>query len=108
MLTARSRRRVREVAGELWSLPGPGVITGAADDDPSGIATYSLAGAQTGYRLLWTSVITLPLNAAVQNMCARIGLVTGSGLATVLRRHYSRRVLMFLVVLLFIANTVNI
>lgn len=108
MLTGQWRSRLRGLAGELWSLPGPGVITGAADDDPSGIATYSLAGAQTGYRLLWTSVITLPLNAAVQNMCARIGLVTGAGLATVLRRHYSRRVLLFLVVLLFIANTVNI
>src|SRR3990172_2908813 len=102
------RARLRELAREAWALPGPGVITGVSDDDPSGIATYSLAGAQTGYSLLWTSVLTLPLNAAIQNMCARIGLVTGAGLATVLRRHYSRRVLMFLVVLLFIANTVNI
>src|SRR3972149_4040853 len=108
MLPARSRRRGREVAGELWSLPGPGVVTGASDDDPSGIATYSLAGAQTGYSLLWTSVLTLPLNAAIQNMCARIGLVTGTGLAAVLRRHYSRRLLLFLVTLLFVANTVNI
>jgi NRAMP (natural resistance-associated macrophage protein)-like metal ion transporter len=108
MLTARSRRRVRALAGKLWSLPGPGVVTGASDDDPSGIATYSLTGAQTGYGLLWTSVFTLPLNAAIQNMCSRIGLVTGAGLATVLRRHYSRRLLMALVTLLFIANTVNI
>ncbi len=102
------RRRLRNLASELWSLPGPGVITGASDDDPSGIATYSLTGAQTGYRLLWTSVLTLPLNAAVQNMCARIGLLTGNGLASVLRRHYPRRVLLGLVVLLFVANTVNI
>lgn len=102
------QERIRAVARELWSIPGPGVVTGASDDDPSGIATYSLAGAQTGYSLLWTSVLTLPLNAAIQNMCARIGLVTGSGLATVLRRHYSRRILLFLVTLLFVANTVNI
>jgi NRAMP (natural resistance-associated macrophage protein)-like metal ion transporter len=108
MLTARSRRRVRELARELWSLPGPGVVTGASDDDPSGIATYSVTGAQTGYSLLWTSVFTLPLNAAIQNMCSRIGLVTGTGLATVLRRHYSRRLLIVLVTLLFVANTVNI
>jgi NRAMP (natural resistance-associated macrophage protein)-like metal ion transporter len=105
------RRRLRAaVAGlrALWSLPGPGVVTGASDDDPSGIATYSIAGAQTGYRLLWTSVLTLPLNVGVQEMCARIGLVTGGGLATVLRRHYSRRLLLVLVALLFVANTVNI
>ena len=100
--------RVRKVAGGVWSLPGPGVITGASDDDPSGIATYSVTGAQTGYSLLWTSLLTLPLNAAVQNMCARIGLMTGSGLATALRRHYSRRLLLVLVTLLFVANTVNI
>jgi NRAMP (natural resistance-associated macrophage protein)-like metal ion transporter len=105
---AKTPKWVRAVARELWSIPGPGVVTGASDDDPSGIATYSLTGAQTGYSLLWTSVLTLPLNAAVQNMCARIGLVTGSGLATVLRRHYSRRTLLFLVTLLFVANTVNI
>jgi NRAMP (natural resistance-associated macrophage protein)-like metal ion transporter len=108
MLTARSLRRVRELVGELWSIPGPGVVTGASDDDPSGIATYSVTGAQTGYSLLWTSVFTLPLNAAIQNMCSRIGLVTGTGLATVLRRHYSRRLLIVLVTLLFVANTVNI
>ena len=92
----------------MWSLPGPGVVTGASDDDPSGIATYSLTGARTGYSLLWTSLLTLPLNAAVQGMCARIGLVTGGGLATALRRHYSRRLLIGLVVLLFVANTTNI
>ena len=100
--------RIRRLAGAAWALPGPGVITGASDDDPSGIATYSLAGAKTGYSLLWTSLITLPLNAAVQNMCARIGLTTGTGLATVLRRHYSRRLLLVLVTLLFVANTINI
>jgi NRAMP (natural resistance-associated macrophage protein)-like metal ion transporter len=100
--------RIRRLIGSAWALPGPGVVTGASDDDPSGIATYSLAGAQTGYSLLWTSLITLPLNAAVQNMCARIGLTTGTGLAAVLRRHYSRWLLMVLVTLLFVANTINI
>jgi NRAMP (natural resistance-associated macrophage protein)-like metal ion transporter len=83
-------------------------VTGAADDDPSGIATYSVTGAQTGYQLLWTGPLTLPLNAGVQEICGRIGAVTGQGLAGVLRRHYPRPVLIFLVSLLFIANTVNI
>jgi len=89
-------------------MPGPGVVTGASDDDPSGIATYSITGAHTGYSLLWTSVASLPLNAAVQEMCARIGIVTGGGLASALRRHYSRRLLILLVTLLLIANTINI
>jgi NRAMP (natural resistance-associated macrophage protein)-like metal ion transporter len=100
--------RLRRKAKYLLSLPGPGIVTGAADDDPSGIATYSLAGARLGYGLLWTSLFTLPLNAAVQNMCARIGLLSGEGLASALRRRYSRRVLMTLVTLLFAANVANI
>lgn len=102
------RRRFLGLARELWRLPGPGVITGASDDDPSGIATYSLTGAQIGYSLLWTAVVTVPLNAAIQNMCARIGLLTGSGLASALRRRYPRWVLMALVTLLLVANTANI
>jgi NRAMP (natural resistance-associated macrophage protein)-like metal ion transporter len=102
------RRRLRGIVRAAWSLPGPGVVTGASDDDPSGIATYSLTGARTGYSLLWTSLLTLPLNAAVQNMCARIGLTTGAGLASALRRHYPRPVLATLVLMLFIANTINI
>jgi NRAMP (natural resistance-associated macrophage protein)-like metal ion transporter len=100
--------RLRDIVRNTLSLPGPGLITGASDDDPSGIATYSLTGARTGYALLWTSILTLPLNAAVQNMCARIGLVSGAGLATALRRHYPRRLLLGLVLLLVIANTANI
>jgi NRAMP (natural resistance-associated macrophage protein)-like metal ion transporter len=102
------KARLQQLVSEAWSLPGPGVITGASDDDPSGIATYSITGARTGYSLLWTSLLTFPLNAGVQNMCARIGLTTGGGLATALRRHYSRRLLLALVSLLFIANTANI
>ncbi len=103
-----ARRQLRRILRSAWSLPGPGVITGAADDDPSGIATYSVTGARTGYSLLWTGLLSLSLNAAVQNMCARIGLTTGKGLAAVLREHYSRRLLLILVSLLLIANTINI
>ncbi len=87
---------------------GPGLVTGAADDDPSGIATYSQAGAAFGDGLLWTALITLPLMTAVQLMCARIGLVTRHGLAAVLREHYSRWLLWFACLLLFVANTINI
>jgi len=87
---------------------GPGLVTGAADDDPSGIATYSQAGAAFGYALLWTALITLPLMTAVQIMCARIGIVTRQGLAAVLREHYSRWLLWFACALLFVANTINI
>jgi len=100
--------RIRQAVDKVFSLPGPGVITGAADDDPSGIATYSLAGARSGYGLLWTSLLTLPLNAAVQDMCARIGLVTGKGLADALEQRSRRGTLLLLVTLLLIANTANI
>lgn len=87
---------------------GPGLITGAADDDPSGIATYSQAGAAYGYGLLWTALVSLPMMAAVQLMCARIGTVTQSGLASVLRQHYPRSLLWFACLLLLVGNTVNI
>ncbi|MBK6799793.1 MAG: Nramp family divalent metal transporter [Acidobacteria bacterium] len=87
---------------------GPGLITGAADDDPSGISTYSTAGASFGYGMLWTALLSLPLMTAVQLMCARIGLVSGRGLASVLRRFYPRSLLWFACSLVFIANTVNI
>lgn len=87
---------------------GPGLITGAADDDPSGIATYSQAGAAFGYGLLWTALVSLPLMIAVQLMCARVGIVAKSGLATALRDHYSRTLLWFACALLIVANTLNI
>src|SRR6202158_205125 len=87
---------------------GPGLITGAADDDPSGVSTYSTAGAAYGFGLLWTGLFTLPLMTAVQLMCARIGLVSGRGLASVLRRYYSRKLLWFACMLVLVANTVNI
>lgn len=92
----------------IWKALGPGIVTGAADDDPSGIATYSIAGAQLGTTLLWTSLITWPLMAAVQSMCARIGMVTGTGLATALRGKFPRAVLAIACGALFIANTINI
>jgi NRAMP (natural resistance-associated macrophage protein)-like metal ion transporter len=87
---------------------GPGVITGAADDDPSGIATYSVAGAQLGTKLLWTALVTWPLMAAVQMMCARIGKVTGQGLAANFKQRFPKWVLLVFVVALLAANTINI
>jgi NRAMP (natural resistance-associated macrophage protein)-like metal ion transporter len=87
---------------------GPGLITGAADDDPSGIATYSQAGAQFGYGQLWTVLFMLPLMTAVQEACARIGAVTGKGLAAVVRDTYSHKILYPVVGLVLIANTINI
>ena len=87
---------------------GPGLITGASDDDPSGITTYSVAGATLGYGMLWTALATYPLMAAVQLVCARIGLVTGEGLAAVLRRHYPRPLLYAVCLLLLVANVFNI
>jgi Mn2+/Fe2+ NRAMP family transporter len=86
---------------------GPGLITGASDDDPSGIGTYSIAGASLGFATLWTAIITLPLMAVVQFLCAKIALVTGRGLAGVLRVHYPRKVLYPAVLCLIVANTIN-
>ena len=87
---------------------GPGIITGAADDDPSGIATYSVAGAQLGTNLLWTALLTWPLMAAVQIMCARIGKVTGQGLAANFKRRFPVWLLRVFIVALLVANTINI
>ncbi len=87
---------------------GPGVITGAADDDPSGIATYSQTGAQFGYGQLWMALFMLPFQAGVQEACARIGAVTGKGIAAVVNTHYSKKVLYVVVLLVLIANTINI
>lgn len=92
----------------LWKKLGPGLITGAADDDPSGIATYSQAGAGFGYGILWTAFFTFPLMVGIQIVSARIGRVTGHGLAANIRKHYSPWLLYSIVVLLLIANTINI
>lgn len=93
---------------DYWHMLGPGLTTGASDDDPSGIATYSQAGAQFGYGFLWLSFWTFPLMAVVQEMCARIGLVTGRGLAGNIRVYFNKKVLYVCTVLLFVANTINI
>src|ERR1700724_1025538 len=85
---------------------GPGVITGAADDDPSGIATYSIAGAQLGNSLLWTACLTWPLMAVVQMTCARIGMVTGEGLAGAFRKKFPRPLLAVISLALLAANTI--
>lgn len=87
---------------------GPGFITGASDDDPSGIATYSQTGAQFGYSQLWTSLFSLPFMVVIQEMCGRIGMVTGRGIAAVIRKNYGKTVLYFCVFLLLFANTINI
>jgi NRAMP (natural resistance-associated macrophage protein)-like metal ion transporter len=106
--------RAQEVAEEpqpikkAMKLLGPGFITGAADDDPSGIGTYAVAGASLGLATLWTALVTFPFMAAVQNICSRIGLISGTGLAGILREHYPRWVLYPAVALVFVANVVNI
>jgi NRAMP (natural resistance-associated macrophage protein)-like metal ion transporter len=96
--------RVRTFFGQL----GPGLIAGAADDDPSGIATYSVSGASIGYGSLWTALFSFPLMVAVQLMCSRLGMVTGRGLAAVVRRRYPRWVLWGACLLLAAANIINI
>jgi len=108
-----SERQVKR-SGPLGKLQvyarslGPGLITGASDDDPSGIGTYSQTGAQFGYAQLWTTLFTFPLMAGIQEICARIALQTGGGLAETIRKGYPKPVLYFSVFLLFIANTVNL
>ena len=97
-----------KTAEEYWHTLGPGLTTGASDDDPSGIATYSQAGAKYGFGLAWMALFTFPLMAVVQEMCARIGLVTGRGLAGNIRQHYSKSILYTCTMLLFFANTFNI
>ncbi|MFA6428164.1 MAG: divalent metal cation transporter [Candidatus Buchananbacteria bacterium] len=93
---------------KVLKIFGPGVITGAADDDPSGIATYTQTGAQFGYGQLWTALAMLPLMVAIQEACARIGAVTGQGLAAVIKANYSKKVLYAAVLLVVVANTINI
>ncbi len=89
-------------------IMGPGLITGAADDDPSGIATYAQTGAQFGYGQLWTAVFMLPLQTAIQEACARIGAVTGKGLIAVTKENYGKKIVYAAVILVLVANTINI
>jgi NRAMP (natural resistance-associated macrophage protein)-like metal ion transporter len=93
---------------KFFKIIGPGVITGAADDDPSGIATYSQTGSQFGYGQLWTALLLLPFMTAIQEACARIGAVTGKGIAAVIKENYSKKMLYGAVILVIIANTINI
>jgi len=92
----------------FWARLGPGLITGAADDDPSGIATYSQVGAGFGYAILWTAFFTFPLMVGIQTVSARIGRVTGQGIAANIRQHYPPWLLYSIVVLLLVANSINI
>jgi NRAMP (natural resistance-associated macrophage protein)-like metal ion transporter len=105
--TATENKLVKKTEG-YWHMLGPGLTTGASDDDPSGIATYSQTGAQFGFQFLWMAFWTFPIAVIVQEMCARIGLVTGRGLAGNIRVHFSRRILYVCAMLLFISNAVNI
>jgi len=103
-----AQRKRRGLVGRFFANLGPGLVTGAADDDPSGISTYSVAGAVFGYSFLWTALLSFPLMAAVQLMCARLGMVTGGGLGGAIRSRYSRGVLWPACVLLIVANVFNI
>ena len=103
----RSGKKISKIKN-FFKIFGPGVITGAADDDPSGIATYTQTGAKFGYGQLWTVILMLPLMTAIQEACARIGAVTGHGLATVIKTNYSKKVLYAAVLLVVVANTINI
>src|ERR1019366_2900202 len=98
------RSRIKRILASL----GSGLITGASDDDLSGIASYSQAGARFGYGMLWTMLFSYPLMAAIQEISAHIGRVTGHGIAGNIRRHYSPWLLYFVVFLLFTANTLNL
>ncbi len=103
MTTKKSNRFTR-----FWKIIGPGLVTGASDDDPSGIATYSQAGAAYGLSTLWTSIVAFPLMASIQQMCARIGLVTSQGLTGTLKQHYPRPVLYLMLLFSFPAIVMNI
>ena len=108
-----ARIAVRKAPGKppgkgLWAALGPGLITGASDDDPSGIATYSQAGAQFGFSMCWVMLFTFPLMAAIQEISARIGRVTGQGIAGNIRSHYPKPLLRVIVALLLVANIINL
>lgn len=116
MATSKAERAEKELAQAsppdrlkiyLRAL-GPGLVTGASDDDPAGIGTYAQTGAAFGYLQLWTALFTAPLMIVVQEMCARIALQTGGGLAETIRKHYPKPVLYFAVHLLFCANAINL
>jgi len=105
---AQADRHSHNPLVRYFRILGPGLVTGAADDDPSGITTYSVAGASLGYGMLWMALVTFPLMTAVQLICARIGLVTGRGLAAAIRAHYPRWYIYVACLLLLVANVFNI
>lgn len=114
-ITETELLRVKSLVGNSWNRSrlflhalGPGLITGASDDDPSGIGTYSSVGAQFGFALLWMAAWLLPMMLAVQEVCARIGIITNKGLAQVIKEHYSKKIVFGVVLLLIIANVANI
>ena len=104
----RVRKTTYWLQHRVWRSLGPGLITGAADDDPSGIATYSMAGARFGTSLLWTALITWPLMAAVQTRCARIGMVTGRGITAAFKARFPKSVVFVAITALLLANTINV
>lgn len=108
LLSGLPGSQIFKKAKNYWHMLGPGLTTGAADDDPSGIATYSQTGARYGFSLLWLAAFTFPLMAIIQEMCARIGMVTGRGLAANIRAYFPRWVLYGTALLLFAANAFNI
>jgi len=101
------RTRATILFKKVFRLIGPGFITGASDDDPSGIGTYSQTGALFGLKQLWTSLYSVPFMIVIQEMCGRVGLVTGTGIAAVMKKHFGRKILFPIVALLLIANTIN-
>src|SRR6266540_206125 len=109
MVRLRHHHRRRHLRGfGYFKRLGPGLVTGASDDDPSGIGTYSQVGASFGYGLLWTALISLPLASAVQETAARLGLSSGKGLAALIKERFPRGILVGAVTLVAIANTFNI
>src|SRR5579863_1239706 len=111
-MSARTKRRMPTTLGgrfvRFFTILGPGLITGAADDDPSGISTYSVAGASTGFSMLWLTLISTPMMAVIQGMCARISMVTGEGLAALMRKRLPLPMAYALASLVIVANTFNV
>src|SRR6476659_10398539 len=104
----RGKKNIPQKLLRFWKYLGPGLVTGASDDDPSGIATYSQAGAAFGLSTLWTSIVAFPLMAAIQQMCAKIGLVTSQGLTGTLKLYYPKPVLYLMLLFSFPAIVMNI
>src|SRR6188768_1738343 len=107
-MTVKSDKGKKNRLQRFWKVLGPGLVTGASDDDPSGIATYSQAGASYGLSTLWTSIVAFPLMAGIQQMCAKIGLVTSQGLSGTLKSHYPKPLLYLMLLFSFPSIVMNI